>query len=125
MLRLRVFSTSRSENAGKGLAKALPFRVLRGKLLAACRRESVEARLAVVGGNAPLGGDPAFLQEALEGGIERAVFDLEGFAGGLLDESGDSMSVHGRPAQGAENDEVEGALHDFQAGGPAGFAGHG
>jgi hypothetical protein len=106
---------NRGQDTSDGFAEAIPFEMLGGKLFAPRRREPVEARAAIVGGSAPLGDHPAFLEETLERGIERTVLDFEGLAGGLLNEFGDAVAMHRSPAEGAENDEVEGALHDFEA----------
>jgi hypothetical protein len=46
------------------------------QLLAAVGGERVVAGAAIAGGDAPLGGDPAFDQHALQGRVERAFFDL-------------------------------------------------
>lgn len=108
-------ATNRSQNASDRFAEAVPFRVFGGKLFASGGRETVEAGAAIVGGGAPLSVNPALLQKALERGIKRAMLDFEGLAGGLLDEFGDAVAVHGTPAEGAKNDEVESALHNFQA----------
>jgi hypothetical protein len=120
------FCTRGGKNASDGFAEALPLGVLGVELAAAGGGQRVETRAAVFGGGAPGSGDPLFLEEALERGIERAMLDLEGVAGGLLDEFGDGVTVHRSPAKGAEDDEVECALHNFEAVlGDRWFEGHG
>ena len=43
------------------------------------------------------------------------MFDLEGVARSLLDEFRDTVAVQRTPTEGPENDQVQSALHDFQA----------
>src|SRR4029077_1581622 len=106
---LDVFLRARgSKNASYGFAETLPAGVFGGKLFAAGGGEAVEASLAIFRRGAPCGGDPALLQETLEGRVEGAVLDFEGVAGSLLNELGDGVTVEGSPAKGAEDDEVEG-----------------
>jgi len=86
-----------------------------GKLFTAGRREPVKPRPPVIRRSAPFGGHPAFLQESLQRRVQGTVFDPETLAGGLLDEFGDPVAVRGSPAQGAQDDQVQSSLHDFQA----------
>src|SRR5262249_22634864 len=79
--------------------------------------EGVEARAAVVFGGAPGAFDPAALLEALEGGVEGAVVDEEGFAGAALDGECDAMAVVRRGGKDAQDEEVEGSLEEGIAGG--------
>ena len=102
------------QDARDRFAEAVPFGVLGRKLFAPRRSQTINPCAAIVGGGAPFGDDPALLQEPLQRGVQLAVFDLERIAGSLLDELGDAVSVHGPPAQGAQDDEVESALHDFE-----------
>ena len=66
---------------------------LGGELLAARVGEAVQLGAPAELGRAPLGLDPAPPLEAVEGRIERAVFDQHGVAGRLLDEAGDGVAV--------------------------------
>lgn len=91
--------------------------MLSGKLSAARRGETVEPRAAIVRRCAPLGRYPAFLEQTLESRIKRTMLDFEGLAGGLLDELGDAVPVHGAPTQGTKDNQIEGSLHDLQASG--------
>ena len=62
-----------------------PFAPLGGERVVTCS--------AIARGHAPLGGDPAFEQHALERGIERAFFHLQDAVGDLLNGVGDLVAV--------------------------------
>ena len=70
---------------------------------------------AIVFGGAPAGFDPAAAFEAVEGGIEGALLNLENVAGNLLYALGDGPAVLGFEGEGAEDEEVEGALRKIDA----------
>jgi hypothetical protein len=53
----------------------------------------------------------------LERGIERAFLDLEPVTGGDLEPAQHAEPVHGAPAQGFEEQEIEGASDEVEAGG--------
>src|SRR5881392_351196 len=55
--------------------------------------------------------DSAFF-EAIEGLIERRVFDLEAAVRGALEPGHDLEPVHRRPVEGAEHEEVERSLEE-------------
>jgi len=92
--------------AGPGFALAL-------ELGAAGGGDGIEAGLAVGLGGSPLGADPALLLEAVEGGVEGALLDLEDFVGELLDALGDGPAVFGLEGDGLEDEEVEGSLDEI------------
>ena len=75
-------------------------------------REAVVLGLAVVVGHSPVCLDEAAALEAVERGVERALADQEGGIGGLFDPFDDGLSVSRAPAQGFEDEEVEGASHE-------------
>jgi hypothetical protein len=52
------------------------------------------------------------LFEALQGGIERALIDIEHAAAGLLEALADSPPVHGFEGEGFEDQEIQGAAED-------------
>jgi len=56
--------------------------------------------------------NPAFLFEAVQGGVEGALLDLEDFAGDLLDTLGDGPAVLGLESEGFEDQKVESALNE-------------
>src|ERR1700677_3214238 len=82
-----------AENVLNGLGYAIVFRQLGLQVLAAVRREAVEADLAIGLGDAPLRGDPALDEHLLQRGIEQALFDSEDFAGEQVNTLGDCVSV--------------------------------
>ncbi len=81
------------------------------------RGEAIEAGALAFIGEIPGGGDPGFQFEAVERGVEGAGLDLEEVFGGALNVFGDGVPVGRSGEQGAEDEEVERALEEFQAGG--------
>jgi hypothetical protein len=77
--------------------------------------QRIESRFAVVGRRSPPGGDPATIFKALQRGIKRAVLYEEFLLRCLLDGSGDALPMLRAEDQGAQNEQVEGALEQFQA----------
>ena len=55
------------------------------------------------------------MEEALEGGIERAVVDDELISGLLFEELADSVGVIGAGLEAAEDENFERALEEFEA----------
>src|SRR6476469_3217358 len=74
---------------------------------AAKGRQVVVLGAAIVVGDAPFAVDPLLLLETLEGGIERALVDLEHAPRRLLDALGDAPAVHRRERERAQNEEVD------------------
>ena len=70
-----------------------------GEALSTGGGELVELGLAGVGGDAPFAQKEAVTLQAVEGGIERAFFDLQQSGGGLLDMERDAEAVIGTPRQ--------------------------
>jgi hypothetical protein len=83
------------------------------ELLAAAGSEGVVFGFAVVFGDAPFGGEEILALEAVEGGVEGALFDGEGSAGDLFDAQEDAVAVKAAEGDGFEDEEVEGALEEF------------
>ena len=71
------------------------------------RGERVELRLALVVALAPFGGDQALVLEPVERRIERALRDLQGVAGDLLDAEQDAVAVQRLERHRLENQHVE------------------
>ena len=63
------------------------------KLLAARASNAIEARLPVILGRTPIGGDGAFVFELEQKGIEGALIDGKQIAADLLDAACDAISV--------------------------------
>ncbi len=83
-----------------------------GEFGAAFGGEGVEASFAIVFGESPLGGEEFAIFEALEGEIEGAVVDEEGFFGLALDDTGYALSVAATGGEGAEDEQVECSLKE-------------
>jgi len=84
-------------------------------LLAAFCGKAVILGAAIVLGDSVFGCDPGSLDEAVQGGVERALFYLEDVLGVVLDGFGDGVTVGGTEEESAEDEEVEGALEEFDA----------
>ena len=78
------------------------------EVLGADGRQGVNPNAAVGGGDGPLGFDQVFLEKALEGGVERAFFDLQQIVGGALDVLDEGVAVEWLAFEGAENHHFEG-----------------
>ena len=83
--------------------------------LSACRGETVDAGAAIPVGNFPTGGDQPLQLQALQGGVERARFHLDGFACNLADGLRDTVTVQRPEGQRAQDQHVERALEKFDA----------
>ena len=95
-----------------GGGEAIPVGEFLFELGATGSGEGIELGDAAGFGFGALALDPAFLLEAMEGGVEGALLDLEDFAGDLLDALGDSPTVLGLEGDGFEDEEVESALDE-------------
>ena len=95
-------------------AYSVHTRGLGAELFPALGGELVVLGFAVVLGESPLGLEPAALLHAVEGGVERALFDLESLVGGLADPGGDGVAVSRPPREGLEDQEVERALEEIE-----------
>src|SRR5262245_44341858 len=73
------------KDRGDGARQLVPVRRLFSQPFPSGRRERVVLRLAVVLAVAPLGVDEPLLLETIEGGVERALRDVERAAGNLRD----------------------------------------
>ena len=87
---------------------------MRAELFPSGGRELVVLGFAVVLREAPLGLEPAALFHAVEGGVERALFDLQSLVGGLANPRGGGVAVARSPLQRFEDEEVEGALEEVE-----------
>ncbi len=67
------------------------------------RGESVELGLAVALRESPLRVEPAFVFHPVQRRVERALFDLQLLARGLLDRAHDGEPVHRAPGEGLED----------------------
>lgn len=78
-------------------------------MLGAGRSEFVGADAAIGGRDAPFGFDEFGFQEALQGGVEGAFFDLKEIVGGALDVLGESVAVERLDFKDAQNHHFESA----------------
>src|SRR5690606_21418882 len=92
-----------------------PRHCLRAEMLAAFGSELVDPGAPPLLRLLPLGRDPAFLLHPIEGGIERAFFNLEAVAGEQADLLSDGVTVESADAENFENDQIERALEQVES----------
>src|SRR5205814_414739 len=100
------------DDARDGGRQELPVRRLGFELLPARTGERVELRPPVVLRLLPLRGDPAFLLELVERGVEGAFADLKHLARDGLQATTDRPAVERLERENLENQQVEGALNE-------------
>src|SRR5690348_13793872 len=86
-------------DAGDGADELFPVRLFFGKLAFAGGSEAVIFGAAVGFGLAPLGGEPAFFFEAVQGRVEGTVLDLQGVLGAGAEGLADAMAMLGSPLE--------------------------
>src|SRR5262245_20760325 len=96
-----------------GGGEALPVGGLAIQMTAAGRGEAVILGAPVVLAEPPLGGDPAFLFQLVQRGIQRTVAHLQDFHGDMLQAQPDSPRVQWFEREDLENQEVEHALQQI------------
>src|SRR3954463_6006472 len=118
--RRRSFSSSRfgmrvslrrksdiAEDPVDGAGQALEFRLGIGQARLAGGAETVKAGAAIAVRHAPLGRDQPLHLQALEGGVERPLFDGQYVGRRQPDLLGDAVAVKLRPAERLEDEKVE------------------
>src|SRR5512132_4034528 len=101
------------QDARYGAGESRPLFGLGAQLLASDGGQPVELRLASELGLAPFGLDPPFPFHAVQGGIERALFDDELLAAGVFEPARNRIAVAGAPAEGFEHEGVERPVQIF------------
>ena len=94
----------------------MPSRELVAQMLTSCGGEPIELGFAIGVGESPLLLEVAFALEAVERRIQGTFLDAQRVAGGLSDPAADGVAVHRSPADGFEDQEVEGAREQIGAG---------
>src|ERR1700730_12894941 len=93
-----------------GAHQLLPPAGLLGQLAPSRRRQPVIPGLAIVFRGAPEGGDPGAILQAMQRGIEGAVFDLKDRIGAVFDDVGDGVAVGGSEDERLKDQKVQSAL---------------
>ena len=96
------------------LHQLLEFPGFSVQLFAAFRGEPVKAGFAVVFRCAPVRLQPAFDEKAIQGGVERAVFDCETVVRGVFDALGDGVTVEGASRERLEDEQEERARQELR-----------
>src|SRR5262245_30890665 len=102
----------KTHERGDGARETVPVSGFDLELLSAGACERIELRPAIVLARPPLGADPAFLLELVEGGIEGAVADLEDVGRQLLEPQPEGPAIHRFEREHLENEEVQRALNE-------------
>src|SRR5689334_18853625 len=102
----------KSHDRGNGAGETFPVAAFDLELFATGASERVELGASVVLGLAPLGGDPPFLLELMERGIERAVADLQNVGRDLLETKSDRPAVHRLERQHFEDEKIQRPLNE-------------
>jgi len=101
--------TSRFEDERHGRGEALPFVDLFAERLAPFFGQRVVARAPIVLGGLPFTLDPAVVLETLQGGVDRALVDVEPPLGELLDAQSDPPAVHRLQRERLQDQEIDAA----------------
>src|SRR5215469_12236709 len=112
-LRSRPSHLRIAQNLSNARRQAFPAFLFVGELLAAERRERIEARLAILLCHAPFGAYPTGLLHAMQCRVERPLLDPQELIGNSMDVGGNGVAVHRLlPGQGFENQQHQRALQD-------------
>src|SRR5262249_7033719 len=106
----------RVQNQYHGAGKGIPFRSLRRELSAPGRRQAIEPGPLALRRELPAGSDPALRLKTMERRIQRSGLDLEQIFRSPLDVLGNRMAVSRSFKQGVEDEQVERALQQLNAG---------
>jgi hypothetical protein len=105
-----TFLALRLENQAHRARETLPLACLVEQFGAALRCEGVEARLAIVFAESPLGLDEFFVFEALQGEIKGAMVDEQNLFGLALNGARYALSVTGSKQKDFQDQYVQGPL---------------
>src|ERR1700674_4400481 len=100
------------DDVGNGGGEAIPIVCFTLEVAAPQPRERIKFGAAIVLAGSPLCLNPAFLLELVQGGIERAVADLENVAGDLLEADADGEAVERLESENFEEKKIESALDE-------------
>src|SRR5208282_658989 len=102
------------QNAPDRGRQSIPLGGFFYELLAAGRCQRIKPRLAVICGDSPFRGNPAALLQPLERGVKRSVLHQKLLIRRLLDGARDPLAVLRSKNQRAQNQQVQGALQQFE-----------
>src|SRR5208282_1290297 len=102
------------QNAPDRGRQSIPLGGFFYELLAAGRCQRIKPRLAVICGDSPFRGNPAALLKPLERGVKRSVLHQKLLIRRLLDRARDPLAVLRSKNQRAQDQQIQGALQQFQ-----------
>src|SRR2546423_10919852 len=102
-----------TEDEGKGVGEAFPGLLLGGEVPATSGSEGIEARAAIVLGDAPLCRRPSPCLETVQRRVERAVVDAQRAAGDDLNRLRELPAARGPRLQQLEHDQIERPLEEI------------
>src|SRR5271154_1797168 len=76
--------------------------------------ERIKLCAAIIFAGLPFGGDPTFLLELVQSGVERAIADLQDVAGDLFKAQADGPAVHGLQGENLQKQKIESALEQVR-----------
>src|SRR5690348_9665987 len=104
-----------AEHAVDGARRSLPIGNLGLELPSSLSRDGVVPRAAIVFRRAPLGANPTASQHSLQGGVERALIDVEDVVGDLAESERETPPVHRLSGEELEGQHLEGPLEHLGA----------
>jgi hypothetical protein len=107
--RVSYFLRLGAESGGDCSDEAIPAVGFLAQTLAARSSEGIELGPAVVVGGAPTCFEKSLAYQAIQGGIERALFDKQGAARNLLDAQKNTIAMERAERDGLQNEEIESA----------------
>jgi hypothetical protein len=103
------------QHLGNGRGERLPVALFRFQMFPAASREFVKLGAAIVLRCTPACLDPAASFQAMESGVQRALLDLQNFAGDLMNALRDGPAVVRPRYQASENQQIQRALWKIDA----------
>ena len=105
------------KNFGHRKRIPLPTRRAGAQLLSPFYGQSIEFCSTTVPGKPPPRGDKSSMLKAVEGGVQRAILELQDLVGCPANPFRDAEAVHRLPRQRLQNHDIDGAFEQVEVGG--------